>query len=767
MSVKDISSNMLVRYFKRFESTVPIILVTAATCLLPLTIPFDAEALLNGDASLTYSRYDGIGFDQTNPGQRATMTSRSLTQNYSLLYASNGPVYNSRVGSYNVALGYNWTALDTTFTATGEGSDNYSKTRGHLLYKGEITLDPKEVPFRLNAYSRDMTSNSITNSTGRSQMKKFDSIFGYREQATDINDGMHIENGLTLVAGVKNGMTNGYNEFLRHFPMILIDYNSVINRDLRSMSPVDDKLSRLAFVSLNKKDNWFHYRHTKYDDNLNYKNNYLEDEVQLGTVDQFMSRRWIDFSNWIKVSSDILFSKRKTNYQDNPIENINLNLFATGERKFWNVRSFSTFNRYKDDNNTISYQAAVPVYLSGVYNKDITWNARTSYRNNEDVTIAGIRSTFTNLLAGYRVDALKRSPFTVAQSLDIEVSKTNASDFLTFSGSIETASTSRFSRDFNFGASYNIKSSVTKTDAASGSNFMEHKLDLRGGYAATHTLRFDAVQSTSYTNGDYVPFNTTTRYSQTQLPQYYVPRTMSSTSVGLTSIHSLTTLNASWIPRPRLNFFLTVNEDVYRTDNQSINPVTEVLTGVTYSDSAWTLNESIQYTNGTRENVNQRSQALANRMSLRYIHSRSLDTSVGASYTTSDVEGRTEYETTVEQRINYSYYNRSGVLRKLLEINETLLYSAGSSVNNLAYNKSLVLGVNYYPFRQLTLSSAIGYSYTNSIRDYTIAWNASAVANFRLMQASLDFVHGIRKINDGKTLDARENKLTANVRKSF
>jgi hypothetical protein len=154
-------------------------------------------------------------------------------------------------------------------------------------------------------------------------------------------------------------------------------------------------------------------------------------------------------------------------------------------------------------------------------------------------------------------------------------------------------------------------------------------------------------------------------------------------------------------------------------------------------------------------------------MSLRYIHSRSLDTSVAASYTTSDTDGTTEYETMVEQRINYSFYNRSGVLRKLVEFNETLLYSSGSAVNNLAYNKSLVLGVNYYPLRQLTLTSAIGYSYTNSIRDYTIAWNASAVANFRLMQASLDFVHGIRKINDGKTLDARENRLTANVRKSF
>ena len=126
-----------------------------------------ASALLSGDASLTYTSYDGSADDPSVPGHRNSMSSNSLVQNYSLLYSSNGPVYNSRVGRYDVALGYNWTALDTSFNSSTQSSADYNKNRGHLLYRGEIDLDPKEVPLRLNAYSRDITRNSITNTSGR------------------------------------------------------------------------------------------------------------------------------------------------------------------------------------------------------------------------------------------------------------------------------------------------------------------------------------------------------------------------------------------------------------------------------------------------------------------------------------------------------------------------------------------------------------------------------------------------------------------------
>lgn len=729
-----------------------------------------ANALLSGDASLTYTAYDGSAKDSSAPSGRTNRSSSSMVQNYSLLYSSSGPVYNSRVGRYDVALGYNLTAIDTSFKSSTPINSNvnedpysvdYKKSRNHLLYKGEITLDPKEVPLRLNLYSRDMTRNTVTYSNGPG-MERFSSIFGYNNQATDINDGVHIESGATLVAGVKNGMTNGYNELLRHFPMILLDYKDTVNKDLRSMTPVNDRLSRLAFVSLNKKDNWFHFRHTLYEDKINHLNDYIENEVQLGTVDQYMARRWIDFSNWIKVSTDLQFSKRQSNYQANAIEDVNLNLFATGERATWNARTFTTFNRYKDDDNKLSYQATIPVYAAGVASPDVSWNARTSFRNNRDIDTLGGSSKFTSSLLGYRVDAFKRSHFTLSQSFDVESSRTYTSDFLAISAGLESASTTRFARNVTLGAAYNIKNSVTSNDAASSANFLEQRLALRGGYTPTDTFRIEAAQTNTFTRGNFTAFDGTTRDSQMLLGQYANPRSWLTNSAGSDSYHSISTLTASWNPKPRLNTYLTLNEDIYKSTVLGVNPVTEVLSGVSYSNDVWSMSDTVTYTHGSRVVLDSSADSVSNSASLRYTHSRSLDGSVTASYSATSSRYGNVRNTNIDQRLNYSFFTTSGVARKLLEVNETLLYNDGTDNSSVAFTKALMLGFKYYPIRQLTLAGGVGYSYFTAISDYTIVWNASVGANFRLLQASLDFVHGIRKI-DG----ASENKFTGNIRRSF
>lgn len=718
-----------------------------------------ADARLSGDASLTYSSYDGSA-RSVDGTSRNRMSSSSLVQNYSILYSSDGPIYNSRVGRYDISLGYNWSALDTTFKSSTQPNENYNETRGHLLYNGEINLDPKEVPFKLNAYSRDLTRNSFTSSSGQNS-QNFGSILGNRDQMVGINDGLHIESGATLVAGVKNGMTNGYNEILRHFPMILIDYKDTINRDLRSTNPVDDHLSRLAFVSLNKKDNWFHYRHTLYEDHINSSNNYVENEIQLGTVDQYMARRWIDFTNWMKVSTDLMLSRRKSNFMVNSIEDITLNLFATAERKYWNARTFTTFERYMDEYSKLSYQTTLPLYLSGVASQDLSWNARTSYRSNHDSDVLGVTSSFTNVLAGYRVDAFKRASFTLSQSFDVESSQAKDSDLVMLSGGLETTSTSHFSRNVTLGASYFVKNSTTSA-TGSTSDFLEQRINMNGTYVPSNTLRFEARQNTTFTKGNLVGFGSSTRNAETLLGQYVDPRSLASAEIGSHSFHSLTSLVASWNPKPRLNASLTLNEDVYKSAVVGVRPVTEVLSVVSYSNDAWNVNDTFQYTHGNRELLDNDANSISNSASLRYTHSRNLDTSISASYAATSSKGESSFATEFGQQTNYSYFTKSGIARKLLEFNETLMYADGTSNSSRGYNKSLTLGVKYYPIRQLTLASGVGYSYTTSIHDYSMLLNASATANFRLLQASLDFVHGIRK-SDG----ARENRFTGNIRKSF
>ena len=716
----------------------------------------DAMARLTGDATLSYTSYDGRS--STNH-----VSSRSFTQNYSLLYSSSGPIYNSRVGYYDVALGYNWTALDSTVKSAGLPNDNYNETRGHLMYNGEIKLDPKEVPFKLTAYSRDMTRNSFTGS-GSQYIDDFRSVLGARDLATGINDGLHIESGATLIAGVKNGMTNGYNEFLRHFPMILVDYKDTLNKDLRSQTPVDERLSRLAFVSLNKKDNWFHYRHTLYADNLNTKNNYVENEVQIGTVDQELSRRWIDFSNWLKVSTDLQLSKRKTNYMDHSIEDINLNLFVAAERKFWNAKTFATFNRNMDENQKLSYLTSLPVYASGTVSQDLSWDARTSFRTTHDTQVSGASTRFVNSLVGYRVEAYKRALFTLTQGADVEVSDTDTDRLVTISGNIETISSPRFSRAVTLAASYKIKNSATSSDMTASTNFLEQSLELRGGYVPTNTLRFEVRQNSTFTRGSYSTFSSTARDSGTLLPQFVNPRGFSSSAdTGTAGYHSVSNVLLAWNPKPRLNTSLSLTEDIYKSELQGTSAVTLAQSDISYANESWNVSNSFKYSHGSREGLDDNANTITDNAMLRYTHSRSLDVSASAAYSEeTQSNGKTVRGSEYVQRLNYYRFSKSGVARKLFEFNETLTYTDGIAVTSSTNGKSLTLGLKYYPISQLTLATGVGYSYDTTLSNYTMVWNAAAVANFRLLQDSLEYIHGLRK-SDG----LRENKLTGSIRKSF
>lgn len=730
-------------------------LAAAAVFVVLMLFASVATARLSGEASLTYSSYEG----RANGSRR--MSSNSLLQNYSLLYSTKGAVYNSRIGYYDVSLGYDWTSLDTTFKSSSQPGENYSVDRGHVLYKGVINLDPKEIPLKFNAYSRDMTRTSTTTSSPVG-IESFGSVFGYRDLPTSINSGLHIESGATLIAGAKSGTSSGYNELMRNFPMILIDYKDMINQDLHSMSQVNDRLSRLAFVSLNKKDNWFHYRRTNYNNYLNVEDSYVESQFQLGTVDEYMSRRWVDFSNWLKVSTDLQFSRLK-NHNKNAVDDINLNLFVTAERTNWNARALSSFSRYRDENSKLTYTATLPLYASGVVNHDTSWNARTSFRDNHDVDILNAtRSHFRNMLVGYRLDTYKRAPFTLSQSLDVESSTTDDSDLLTISAILESTSTPRYSRDVTLAASYSIKDSITSPASASTTNFLEQTLNLRGGYTPTNTLRFDASQRMTFTLGAISTFNAKTRDSSTQISQYYSPRDISNVNADSESFNSVTTLTAAWNPRPRLNTHLTLSEDIYKK-SVLLSFLTNVSAGVSFTNEAWNVSNTLRYTRGSRENYDDNAYSISDSATLRYVHSRNLDASATVSYSAGDSTGNsTSHSTSFDQRFNYNFFTRTGIARKLLEINQTLMYSDGSASASGDYKRGLFLGFKYYPINRLTLAGGVGYSYNMTSKDYTLIWNSSVAANFKLLQASVDYVYGTRK-SDG----ARESKFTGNVRKSF
>lgn len=741
-------------------------------CLCPLAV----SARLTAEAELNYSSYS-MSDDNNN-----RLSEHSFTQNYSLLYSTNGSILNSRFGKYSLALGYNWSAVDAQATANGVDYSS-SVNRGHILFNGELLVDPKELPIRLTAYSRDLTRNSFsTNDLATLNNVFYGSqgrLFTSPTLATGINNGLQIDSGATLVAGVKNGMTNGYNEILRHFPMIMLDYRDQLNRDLHAESPIDTRLSRLAFVSLNKKDNWFHYRYTTYRDNINPLNDYSERQFQLGTVDQHLARRWIDFSNWLQVSADIQLTKRTNGELSQNFEESDLNLFFQAKRRSWEARSYNNFNRYRDYNDKLTYRTTVPLYVSGVLNPDVSWSTRTQYKETHDNKGAYLES----MLAGYRVEAFRRSPFTLSHNFDLESATSESSDKLVLSGSLETTSTPAFSRKVTLAASYSIKNSDQRR-FQSESNFLEQKLAFRSSYTPTHQLRFNFQQSNEFTSGNNTDFSSSVRDSNTALPQYISPRYGSTNDPGASSYRSLTSLSVAWNPLPRLNIGLTASEDIYSSENYGESTITTVSANVGYEAASFRFNNSLTYTDGSVL-IGSDTSSLSNAATFQYRHSRNLDARLLLAYNRAVDGSITSNSYDVEQRLDYSLFSTSGGSRKLLEINEMIAYSSSPGLSNTqfstigiandvtSYNRtaysgdnksrtSFTLGFKYYPLRTLILSAGARYQYDNKISNYSLLWYSSAAVNFRLFQASLEYYQGKRQ-SDGLV----EKKFTANVKKTF
>jgi len=748
-----------------------------------LLVPATAYCKLSAEAELNFVNFDV----RDNTAQH--LSAHSLTQRYSLLYEKADKIMDGRLGKYNVALGYDWTTFDTTIKSTS-GSENPTASRGHILYRGEILIDPKELPLRLSAYSRDMNrsffSEDYSNLLGTMSSGN---LTGSPLLATGIEDGLHLDSGATLVMGVKNGMTNGYNEMLRHFPMLMLDYRDVLNRDLNAQFPVNNRFSRLAFVSLNKKDNWFHYRILNYNDYINPENNYKETQIQLGTVDQTLQRRWIDFSNWLQVSADGQLTRRNQGISagasslaqnavvSDSFTEFDINLFGIARRDTWEARSFNNFNRLKEDNGKITYRTTVPLYASGALSADTGWSSRFSYKDDHD----NLNNQFTDVSGGYRLDAFKRAPFTLSQQLDLEHTSSNDVEMLVVSAAVETTSTARFSRTLSLGASYNVRN-YSYSGAANASNFLDQTLRATAGYAPSNQTRWLLSQTARLTSGTSQYVNSNILGATVVSPQYVDPR--NNLGVNGPSFQSITELSLYWNPMARLNVGFSVNEDIYLPENAPQSFQTNLIQTADYYGTNFKLTSrnTISFDSAKRTTSTNTFNSY-NRAN--YTFSRNLESHLSITYNKAIDTSFESNSLGVEEGVNYYYYKTNGMTRKLFEINQAFDHVENSStnsvitpsisssafstpsntsVNNLYRSSSsnFSLGARYYPIRQLLLAAGARYSFFNNLGDYALTYYGAIGLNFRLLQANLEYMYGTARA-DGRI----EKKITANFRKIF
>ncbi len=708
-----------------------------------------AEAALSGEAALGYVKYEV----DTN-GAKAIDAS-TFKQRYSLIYSTKGNLANGRLGVYRLSLGYEWAAFDSKISNYSDSlatQNNPSIQSGHILYRGDISLDPAQLPLHIRLYSRDLNRTSFVNDL---DPILYDHKLLSPGITTSLSDGIRTATGVQIDLGIKNSMTQGYNGLFAQLPRLYIDYQDYVTRDLKALTPTDSRLKKLAFVSLNKKDNWFHVRTANFTDHINQEFNYKETQVILGTVDEVMQRKWVDFSNWIKLSVDGQYTKHQE--LDDDYKYYEFNLFGVASRSRWQAKTFNTFRRIIDSSG-LTYYTRLPLYMTGNVGADTDWRVRASTEQSKVVNSHDISDT----LLSYRVDTFKRKPFTFMHSATIEsYEDTDIGKTLTLDAHFETVSTRKFSSKYGVVASYNITSAKNESLFADDGTSYTQLLDLKGVYTPFNTLKISVSESITIANGN--SDTDLTGLSGSGQP----PITGSSVgsfmppSGNFTRYRSMA--KADWQPLVRLKIEFSITDDILQNEGRATEHGNEYENTVAYTNRFLRARLRTRYITSSAAYIS--STNFIGEGHLSYSPARSLESSITYSY--SDFSGNDSYSntySTIRQSTNYYLYTTYGVNRRILELNQSLEYDDqkfSSGYRNKT--KSLLGGFRYYPLSRMFIAAKAKYSLLSRDDTTQKIYNATVGINFNLMQATLDYSYG-RQNGGGERL---EKRLEANLRKSF
>ena len=283
--------------------------------------------------------------------------SSHLYQQYTVRYRHQNTLFKGRAGSYTLLIGFEHTVLDPSLTRYGfdDPVANASMTRDKLYYQGRMTLAPGGLPFRLHLWAEDLSRSSFVTQAPTAlplglRHSDYNSHLFDADMFNDIRNGTHQVYGATLLLGIRNGSYLGnYRDFLSQLPRLLIDFRQEDVDDTSSrFSPVKFRQRELAFISLNKKENWLHFRMRDYFNYLDPEDNSKETQILIGTIDHNKRREWVNFTNWLKVSADGSYTVYKQANVEIPDRTYSYNLFTVGRRQGRQLSILSNYQRILD-----------------------------------------------------------------------------------------------------------------------------------------------------------------------------------------------------------------------------------------------------------------------------------------------------------------------------------------------------------------------------------------------------------------------------------
>lgn len=707
--------------------------------------------------------------DYKHRGRGEDIDGSSFYQQYSLLYRSAGVINSGRAGKWSAALGYEWNDLSSEM----EDRD-YDETTGKILYRGDILFTPGGLPFRVHAYSRDMQqSYAYSDSRGDFGALIDPGIF------TTIHNGQHVTTGLTLLAGIKNGSYLGeYREMLSQFPKLLIDFRENFVRDTRRDDSVHYRMRDLAFVSLNKKDNWFHYRHQDFTDYEDPNNDYTQKTFLLGTIDHLERRQWVNLTNWIKISTDVsLIQYEEASRSWEREDTYALNLFSMARRNNLEVSNFASFRRTMEETNVES-SIYFPVFASGALDSQSLWRLMLIGNREEDKYFAsGTNDRSEDTLYGrFQLETTRYAGYTLTPMIELETKKTSEEKGNAARVGVELRTNERYGKPLDWLVNYELTWNEGEDRDDETVSFLGHELLASVRYRADSRMTMGGAQRLLFGSGN----------NDGRVTSYITPRTLNLHGQNLSSsdesgdesyFGSYTTAYLELSGNRRmLNRFEAIF--VYEEEDSNEKHLLELTHTLTSNRPKSTLRIENVFRTGDeissslntdnvpdpRGHLQNADMSFSHSTRLNYRPNRAWEMigEVEADWMSGDDD---VYIVGAEQETRYTLYQMGGLSRKILEAYQVFDYEHTWGLETFWYAK-LELGVDWSPFRRMICGGNVTLEYFDQYEQTEVGYELYAALDYQKFRAKTAYEY--RQLEDeSSNPKVKDSRVSVSVQKTF
>lgn len=737
--------------------------------LLTVLAVVPARANVSGFVQWNWADYQRDYDDDSNK-DLVDVDASSFLQTYSLLYESNHLINGGRAGEWNISLGYQWSSLSNSLN----GEDETFKA-GKVLYKGDLLFAPGGLPLRVYMYSRDMNVAAPVLGSGAQLVD----TTVYR----DLNgSGEHYETGITMWAGIKNGSYLGqYREMLSQLPKLLMDYRETYVRDLDGLDQSHWRMRDLAFVSLNKKDNWFHYRASEYTDMLNPGSDYERRTYLLGTVDHTMKRQWINLTNWIQLSVDGSL-EQSASASDRDEDTYQLNLFTKFRRKEWQAQNFSSFERSLDEAGKQEKNFIFPLFASGQLDPRNKWRMSLIQSSEEKMYASQPTINEYLLFTNYQLETVRQSGKIQTSTLAFDVKRGSLQDngqAAQFDLEFRTDNRRDLLTDWRAGYGAGWFNS-TET----GDNYVEQKMEFSLTHRPSKDLRIGGNQLLVMGSGNYDAYST--EYLRPALSGSTRSSNFADYDVSGNPWRSKTDLYLEFTANSRWNHRLFSLYDYISRDPES-ESLFELGYKLRYNDREKVAQFEALYQSGDDlalptyaseigslpSFVGTPEKSFSGSGSLSYAPVRSWSTKGKAGFLWAEGDRGSAGVFALEQRVQYNLFASSGLRRKLMVFEEELYYERFLRVDNETYQGDapwyvrLRLASTFFLHRYLTLGARAEYRYYGESDANVMDYSLSAQIPFEKLSVQVQYAYGQSDAYSPEGPAVTEHRWEVDIKKTF